>query len=139
MTDVNESGTTRFARLGGREALACLVDAFYARIERDQELRPIFPEDLAPGREKQKCFLEQWLGGEPRYARRYGEPALRRRHLPFPITAPAAERWLAHFAAALEECAVETALAAEILEGLRPIALRMVNTTDVAPPRAARA
>ena len=139
MTDVNESGTTRFARLGGREALARLVDAFYARIERDPELRPIFPSDLAPGREKQKRFLEQWLGGEPRYTQRYGEPALRRRHLPFPITAPAAERWLAHFAAALEERAVETALAVEILEGLRPIALRMVNTTDVAPPREARA
>ena len=89
VTDVNESGTTRFARLGGREALARLVDAFYSRIERDPELRPIFPEDLAPGREKQKRFLEQWLGGEPRYAQRYGEPALRRRHLPFPITAPA--------------------------------------------------
>ena len=123
---------SRFARLGGRAALARLVEAFYDRIAADPELRPIFPDDLTPGREKQAAFLEQWLGGEPRYTQRHGEPALRRRHLPFAITGPAAERWLEHFAAALAECEVEAPLAGEILEGLRPIARRMVNTTEVA-------
>ena len=122
---------TPFARLGGRESVARLVDAFYDRIEADAELRPVFPADLGPGREKQKAFLEQWLGGEPRYERAHGPPALRRRHLPFAITERAAERWLAHFAATLAACEVDLDLAAEILAALRPVALRMVNTAEV--------
>ena len=130
-----DATATPFARLGGRAAVARLVDAFYDRVEADPELRAVFPADLGPGRERQKLFLEQWLGGEPRYERAYGPPALRRRHLPFAITEAAAERWLAHFAAALDECAVEPDLAAEVLAALRPVALRMVNTTAVEGPR----
>ena len=124
---------TRFERLGGRAALEAIVATFYDRIEADAELRPVFPPDLGPGRERQAAFLEQWLGGGPRYTRLYGEPALRRRHRPFVITERGAERWLAHFAAALEAHEVDPALARELMAALRPLALRMVNTTDVAP------
>ena len=122
---------TPFERLGGRVVLASIIDDFYARIDADPELRPIFPADLVPGREKQKLFLEQWLGGEPLYQRVHGPPAMRRRHLPFTITAPDAERWLAHFGAALDASGAEAGLAAEILGALRPVAMRMVNTRGV--------
>lgn len=125
------SPRTRFERLGGRDALEAIVHTFYDRIEADPELRPVFPPDLRPGRDKQAAFLEQWMGGEPRYSRIYGEPALRRRHRPFAITERGAECWLGHFAAALEAHEVEEALAREIMDALRPIALRMVNTTEV--------
>ena len=128
---IPDAAATPFARLGGREAVARLVDAFYDRIEADAELRPVFPADLGPGRDKQRLFLEQWLGGEPRYEQAHGPPALRRRHLPFAITEAAAERWLAHFAAALDACEVEPDLAAEVLAALRTVARRMVNTTAV--------
>ena len=129
------SPPTPFDRLGGRDALHRVVDDFYARVEADAELRPIFPADLVPGRERQKLFLEQWLGGEPLYERAHGPPMMRRRHLPFPITVPAAERWLLHFRAALDASGADAALAAEIMDALGPFALRMVNTQDVeAPP-----
>ena len=139
--NANPDGTaTHFARLGGRAAVEQLVDAFYDRIEADPELRAVFPADLGPGREKQKAFLEQWLGGEPRHQRAYGPPMLRRRHRPFAITAAAAERWLAHFAAALDACETEPGLGTEILAALHPVALRMVNTAEVegTPPDGAR-
>ena len=126
---------TRFQRLGGRAALEAIVETFYDRIDADPELRPIFPPDLRPGRDKQAAFLEELFGGEPRYRQIYGEAALRRRHLAFTITERAAERWLEHFAAALDEHGVEEALAREIMDGLRPLALRMVNTIEVATPR----
>ena len=122
---------SRFERLGGREVLAGIVRNFYERVERDPELRPIFPADLGLGRDKQLAFLEQWLGGEPCYTQRYGEPALRLRHQPFAITERGAKRWLKHFEAALKECAVDEDLVSEILEGLEPIAQRMVNRSDV--------
>lgn len=122
---------SRFERLGGHDALEGIVRNFYERVERDPELRPIFPSDLGPGRDKQLAFLEQWLGGEPCYTQRYGEPALRRRHQPFAITERGAKRWLEHFEAALGECAVDEDLVSELLEGLKPIAQRMVNRSDV--------
>ena len=126
-------GPTPFERLGGREAVARLVDAFYDRVEADPSLRPLFPADTAAGRERQKLFFEQWLGGEPLYERAHGPPALRRRHLPFAITEGDAERWLAHFAAALGDCGAGDALARDVLAALRPVALRIVNTVEVAP------
>jgi len=122
---------TPFERLGGRAVLHRVVDDFYARIDADAELRPVFPDDLVPGREKQKLFLEQWLGGEPLYERAHGPPMMRRRHLPFAITVPAAERWLTHFAAALAADGTDEGLATEIMTALRPLAMRMVNTREV--------
>ena len=126
---------TPFERLGGREVLHRIIDDFYARIDADAELRPIFPDDLVPGREKQKLFLEQWLGGEPLYERAHGPPMMRRRHLPFAITVPAAERWLAHFEGALVADGTDEALATEIMTALRPVAMRMVNTREVEGPQ----
>ena len=136
-TATGEAAPTPFERLGGREAVARLVDAFYDRIEADPELRPLFPADLAAGRERQKWFFEQWLGGEPLYSRRRGPPALRRRHLPFAIAERDAERWLAHFGAALDACGADAGLARDVLEALRPVARRIVNTVEVGrgPPR----
>ncbi|MCY3656955.1 MAG: globin [Chloroflexi bacterium] len=127
---------TPFERLGGRAALHRIIDDFYARIDADRELRPIFPDDLVPGRERQKLFLEQWLGGEPLYERAHGPPMMRRRHLPFVITVPAAERWLKHFGAALASDGTEERLATEIMTALRPVAMRMVNTREVDEPGA---
>ena len=127
------AGPTLFERLGGRESVERLVDAFYDRIERDPELRPIFPEDLGPGREKQKLFLEQWLGGEERYSRRHGQPMLRRRHFPFVISERAAGRWLRHMAEALRGCGVAADVAAEMLAGLGPLARQVVNEGDDVP------
>ena len=120
-------GRTLFERLGGREAVERLVDTFYDYVEQDPELRPIFPAELGPGREKQKLFLEQWLGGEPRYSQRYGHPRLRLRHFPFVISERAAGRWLQHMGRALRECGVADYVAAEIMEGLGPLARQMVN------------
>lgn len=126
---------TPFERLGGREVLHRIIDDFYTRIDADDELRPIFPADLVPGREKQKLFLEQWLGGEPLYERTHGPPMMRRRHLPFVISVPAAERWLTHFEGALVADGTDRALAAEIMAALRPVAMRMVNTREVEASR----
>ena len=126
-------GPTLFERLGGREAVERIVDAFYDRVEHDPELRPIFPEDLRSGREKQKLFLEQWLGGEDRYAQLHGPPMLRRRHFPFVISERAAERWLRHMAEALRECGVPPDAASEMLAGLTPLARQMVNEGEDVP------
>jgi len=126
-------GPSLLARLGGREAIERIVEAFYARIEADEELRPLFPDDLAAGREKQKLFLEQWLGGEERYSDRYGDPRLRRRHFPFVISERAAGRWLRHMTEALRECDVDSDVVGEMVKALAPLAHHMINEGEDVP------
>ena len=120
-------------RIGGPEVVARIVEHFYDRIEGDAELRAIFPDDLASGREKQRLFLEQWLGGRAGYSERFGSPRLRRRHFPFVIDEHAAGRWLHHMAEALRAAAVPEQERAEMLAGLGPLAKQMVNAGDDVP------
>ena len=122
-----------FERIGGREVVERVVDDFYDRVEADEVLRPIFPEELAAGREKQKLFLEQWLGGELRYSERYGHPRLRRRHFPFVIDGQAVGRWLKHMGDALRAAGVEESEFAEIMAGLGPLAKHMANADEDVP------
>ena len=120
-------------RIGGRAVIEAVVDDFYARVEADAELRAIFPEDMGPGREKQKFFMEQWLGGEPRYSERFGHPRLRRRHFPFRIDERAAGRWLHHMTSALRAANIGERELQEILAGLGPLAHHMVNAGEDVP------
>ncbi len=120
-------------RVGGREVIHRVVVDFYARVEADPELRPLFPKDLAEGRLKQEEFLEQWLGGEGRYSAKYGHPRLRMRHFPFVIDQRAAGRWLRHMAEALRAGGVGEQEIAEILAGLGPLARHMVNADEDVP------
>ena len=128
-------GTTPslFERLGGREGVERVVEAFYRRIEADEELRPLFPDDLSSGREKQKLFMEQWLGGEARYSDLYGQPRLRRRHFPFVISERAAGRWLRHMTQALRECDASAEVVGEMVKALAPLAHQMINEGEDVP------
>jgi len=120
-------------RIGGRATVERIVSEFYDRVEADPELRPMFPEDLTEGREKQALFLEQWLGGEPRYSEKYGHPRLRMRHFPFVIDQRGAGLWLRHMAEALRAAGVPEQEMAEILAGLGPLARHMVNADQDVP------
>jgi len=122
-----------FDRLGGREGVQQIVDRFYDLVEADPELRPLFPEDMRAGREKQKWFFEQWFGGESLYSQRFGHPRLRRRHFPFVIDQKAAGRWLRHFNQALQDSGVTRTDIEEIMGGLGPLAHHMVNADEDVP------
>ncbi len=87
--------------VGGQPAFDALVDAFYDRVERDELLRPMYPEDLGPGKRHLALFLAQYWGGGDVYGRQRGHPRLRMRHAPFPVTPEAALRWAEHMAAAV--------------------------------------
>lgn len=120
-------------RVGGREVIERVVVEFYARLAADPELRPLFPEDMSAGLEKQTEFLEQWLGGEARYSAKYGHPRLRMRHFPFVITQRGAGLWLRYMAEAMRVAGVGEPEIAEILNGLGPLARHMVNVDDDVP------
>lgn len=119
--------------VGGAKAVARIVDEFYNRVEDDPQLRPLFPADLTQGREKQRLFMTEWLGGAPAYSQRYGHPRLRRRHFPFVIDQGAAGRWLRHMGEAMRACEVDATVVAAVMERLGPLAKHMVNAGEDVP------
>jgi hemoglobin len=88
---------------GGPEAFVRLVDAFYDRVQQDTVLRPMYPDDLEPGKEHLALFLAQYFGATDLYSSRRGHPRLRMRHAPFPIDLDAAARWAGHMLDALAD------------------------------------
>ncbi|PJF26191.1 MAG: globin [Phototrophicales bacterium] len=97
---------TIFDMIGGEYTFRRLVDAFYARVEQDEVLRPMFPADLEPGKHYQFLFLMQYFGGPALYAVERGHPRLRMRHNPFPIDTEARDRWLGHMLCAIDEVGI---------------------------------
>ena len=92
-----------FEVVGGQSFFDTLVERFYARVELDPTLRPLYPEDLVPGMRALALFLGQYWGGPPAYSEEKGHPRLRMRHAPFVIGGPERDAWLTAMLAALEE------------------------------------
>jgi hemoglobin len=133
MTEQRIETATLYRRAGGRETVSAIVEAFYRRVEGDEHLRPIYPEDLRPGKEKLKLFFEEWLGGPRSYSSKYGHPRLRRRHFPFVIDERAAGRWLRYMREAWQEAGVDEEIQATVFESLGPLARHMVNAGQDVP------
>lgn len=91
---------------GGAQVFQELVDRFYARIESDPVIRPMFPDDLEPGKRWQLLFLTQYFGGSVEYLQERGHPRLRMRHSHFPIDQTARDLWLGHMLAAIDEVGI---------------------------------
>lgn len=80
--------------VGGTAAFVALVDAFYETVAADPVLRPMYPDDLEPGKRHLALFFAQYFGGlAAPYSSERGHPRLRRRHGPYRIDLDAALRW----------------------------------------------
>ena len=101
------NGQTIYDLVGGEDTFKRLVDSFYDRVEKDEELRKIFPEDLEPGKKWQFLFLMQYFGGPQLYAGERGHPRLRMRHMPYTITPDLSNRWVQHMLDAIDEVGIQ--------------------------------
>lgn len=97
---------TVYELVGGQRFFGDLVDRFYDAVEADPLLRPLYPEDLGPSRERLAGFLAQYWGGPPRYSETRGHPRLRLRHMPFGIGLAERAAWMGHMTAALDTATV---------------------------------
>ena len=92
---------------GAPEAFALLVDRFYAYVEQNARLAPLYPlsdaEAMAQARENMALFLIQYFGGPAIYAEKRGHPRLRMRHFPFAIGPEERAAWLDCMNHAVEE------------------------------------
>ena len=90
----------------GPEPFWRIARAFYARIDRDAFLRPMFPADLEEPIRNQAEFLMQYFGGPTDYSNRKGHPRLRMRHMPFAIGVAERNAWVACMRGALEDAGI---------------------------------
>lgn len=89
--------------MGGVDAFVALVDTFYVTVAADPLLRPMYPDDLEPGKRHLALFLAQYFGGpNAPYSTTRGHPRLRQRHLPYPIGLDAALAWATAMHAAID-------------------------------------
>lgn len=121
-------GSSIFELAGGEEAFLELVERFYGRVEEDEVLRPVYPEDLEPGKRRLGLFLAQYWGGPPTYSEERGHPRLRQRHAPFEVTDEGAARWAAHMTAAIRSMEFDPRVEAALLTYVARFTPSMVNT-----------
>lgn len=105
-----------YDRLGGQPFFDRLVERFYAGVETDEVLRPMYPDDLTESREHLALFLAQFWGGPPTYLEQRGHPRLRMRHVPFVIDQTARDAWLEHMADAVRASVDDEVAASEMLD-----------------------
>ncbi|MCB9454973.1 MAG: globin [Anaerolineaceae bacterium] len=122
-----EQEQTIYDVVGGEPTFEKLVDVFYERVAADEKLRPMFPEDLEPGKYWQFLFLIQLFGGPSRYAVERGHPRLRMRHAPFPIDVDSRDRWLGHMRAAIEAVGIAEPARSAMMTYFERSAAFMVN------------
>ena len=121
---------TLYDRVGGREAFDRLIEAFYRRVETDEVLRPMYPDDLGPGKRHLAMFFAQYWGGGPIYNSERGHPRLRMRHAEFPITHDAALRWAHHMADAITEQGFDEDVERALLEYVVRATPTLINRLD---------
>ena len=125
-------GQSVYEMVGGDPTFQKLVDIFYARVEQDVVLRPLFPNNLEPGKHWQFLFLTQFFGGPARYQQERGHPRLRMRHNPFPIDQLARDHWLEHMLAAIDEVGIVDPARAEMRDYFERGSTFMINAEPAA-------
>jgi len=79
---------------------------FYAHVERDPILRPLFPSPFTCAIEEFSAFLVQFLGGEADHTQRRWWLSLRESHHRFPIGQRERNAWLRAMTTTLADASV---------------------------------
>lgn len=131
MVGVSDETLSYYDEIGGEPTIRAIVDRFYAGVAEDPLLRPMYPEaDLGPAADRFSLFLMQYWGGPTTYSERRGHPRLRMRHAPYAVTPRAAERWLVHFRAGLDEAELTPEQHARFWDYVTHAAQFMINTPE---------
>lgn len=119
---------TLYDRVGGDQFFVELVERFYQFVETDLILRPLYPEDLEPGKAHLAAFLVQYWGGPQRYSQERGHPRLRQRHMPFPIAQKERDAWVTNMFSALDSMEISVEEATLMKDYFKNTATFMINS-----------
>lgn len=119
-----------YKSVNSEEPFFRLVEEFYAGVEKDEILRPLYPEDLTDAKKHLALFLIQRCGGRGTYSEERGHPRMRGRHMPFKIRTIERDAWIRNMSNALNKIN-ELAQHRETLdEFFSSFATFMINTPD---------
>lgn len=120
-----------YAQIGEDGPFYALVDGFYAGVEADAVLRPLYPADLTRAKQHFAWFLIQRFGGPARYGEERGHPRLRMRHVPFRIGANESAAWLKCMADALDAAPAFAPFRADLDRYFADSAAFMINHSEI--------
>lgn len=121
---------TPYDVIGGEQAIRNLVERFYFYMDtlpEAQGIRAIHQPDLASAKSKLFKFMSGWLGGPDLFAREFGHPRLRARHLPFAIGESERDQWMLCMNKAIAEIPMNPILATNLKNALQDLATHMIN------------
>ena len=118
-----------FEAVGGRPFFDRLVARFYAAIEADPVVRPLYPDDLTGSIAHTAGFLAQyWGGGTAHYSDERGHPRLRMRHGHVAIGQDERDRWVQHMTDAVRAEALAPEVEQQLLAYFEMGATAMINS-----------
>jgi truncated hemoglobin YjbI len=127
-------GPDLYEAIGGRVGCRRLSVAFYARVERDPLLRPLFPgTSFTCAIEAFTAFLGQFLGGPSEDTQRRWWLSLRESHMRFKIGQRERHAWMANMVQAFEDVQIEEPLRSELLAFFERASAHLVNQGETAP------
>ena len=122
-------GVDLYQAVGGRDMCRRLSDAFYARVQRDPVLRPLFPgKSLRCAAEAFAAFLAQFLGGPAEHAQARWRLSLRESHLRFKIGPRERQAWMSNMVEALADAPVDESVRAALRDLFARSSAYIVNT-----------
>lgn len=123
--------TSIYELAGGSETFMRLAAKFYAGVEQEPSIRPMYPDDLGESARWLGLFLIQFCGGPADYSLQKGHPRLRMRHLPWSIGVVERDAWLRQMSAAVESEIENLQVKAFLLEYFERTANFMMNAAVV--------
>jgi hemoglobin len=121
---------THYERIGGEAKIRQLVDRFYTIMDELPEtygIRKMHGADLSTSGQKLFEFLSGWMGGPQLYVEKYGNPFLRKRHLPFEIGDAERDQWLMCMKQALDDVVESPELRQELFAAFSKVGDHMRN------------
>jgi truncated hemoglobin YjbI len=119
-----------FDLLGGINGCQKLSTAFYANVEHDTVLRPLYPRHLKCAMDALALFFAQLLGGPSEYARPTWSLSLREAHARFSIGERERGAWLQNMKKALEEMHLEESTRSALYQFFQHASTYLINHPD---------
>jgi hemoglobin len=133
---MKETALTPFDRIGGRVAIARIVDRFYDLMDseaRFAELRAMHGADLGPMRHSLTGFLTGWSGGPRDWFEQNPGKCMMSAHHGLPITRETAAQWVDAMGEAFADCGLaDHPVAVLMQERFAMMARSMAGTTATA-------